>query len=202
MPCFRGLSATSHIVSLAALAALAGCLSTPPSTLVKLARLSPLESDPAQMRIAVHAPPSIQVRTGDIKLAMRFDGPSPETSLIAETQPIIEEQTGAVPGIDDGTADDRRLYLAALSREDAQRIAAVQRRIKQLRADGVKGTGSLSVTATGCAQGPVPDGPVLITTYLQTAVQEDFFILNRGVDLRTTLISEADDLAQIPPCKP
>lgn len=202
MPRSRTFSVASRIASLAGLVALAGCLSTPPSTLVKLARLSPLESDPAQMRIAVRAPSSIRVRTGDIRLAMRFDGPSPETSLIAETQPLIEEQAGPVPGIADDRADGTRLHVAELSPEDAQRIAAVQRRIKQLRADGVEGRGSLSVTATGCAQSPVPDGPVLITTYLQTAVQEDFVILNRRVDLRTALISEGADLAQIPPCTP
>lgn len=183
-----------------ALLPLAACLSVPASSVGKLSRLSPLEADPAALRFAVVTPQSIRVRTGDIRLAIRFDGPDAARSLIEESAPVIIEEPPATPGIRRGP-DGARIQVAYLAPEDAARFATIQRRIKAWRADGVKGQGQLSLSATGCAAGPVGNGPLPVTTWIRTSPADDFFQLNRPVDMRTVLKAQGLEAGAIPACE-
>ncbi len=175
----RSLSA----IALGGLVALAGCLTTPPSPMLELSRLSPLKADPGAIRLAARLPDPLQVRDGDIRLRISFDGGTDATRLVEEYAAIIVDAPAGTPGIAPGSAGERT-YVAALSGEDAESLRAVQRRIRDWRAGGMEGEGQLAVSATACAAGPLPDGPIRLTTWMRTEPDAPFFVLTRGVDLR------------------
>ena len=187
-------------LALAAALALTGCLSTPPSAVPKLARLNPMEADPADLRIAVRAPETLALRTGDIKLRVAFDGGSEATRLIEEYGAVIVNDAAAAPGVPVQAGDGTQVFIAALSPEDAADLSETQRRIRTWRADGIEGRGSLSVNATGCAVRPFPPGPIYIATYLQTAPAEAFFAVTRRVDLRRVLARSGVNADTVPTC--
>ncbi|MEM1378499.1 MAG: hypothetical protein AAGG69_14035 [Pseudomonadota bacterium] len=164
--------------------ALAGCLSTPPSSLIKLSRLSPLEANPADIRLAVRAPDQLLLRDGDVLLRIRYDASSAENSFIEEYAAMIAAVDRPAPGIQVSPGDGTRTFIAALTPEDARSMAAAQSRIRALRANSDKGKGSISIQAGGCALRPFPSGPIFIATWLQTAPADEFFVINRRLDLR------------------
>ena len=163
---------------------LAACLTTPPSTVAKLARLSPLEADPSAIRLAVRLPGSLVVRDGDVRLRVSFDGGSEATRLVEEYAAVIADGAEDLTGIATKPGDGSRVFVAALTEDDAASLADTQRRIRAWRAAGIEGKGQLAVMATACANGPFPDGPIPLTTWMRTSPDEPFFVLARTVDLR------------------
>ncbi|MEL6435749.1 MAG: hypothetical protein AAFP99_03030 [Pseudomonadota bacterium] len=191
----------ARLILIASLLSLTACLSTPPSSLVKLARLSPLEANPAEIRFAVRAPDAIRVRDGDITMRITFEALNPANSFIEEYHAIIEEIDRPAPGLPIAREDGTRTFIAALTPEDAASLAATQKRVRDLRAAGGKGKGSLAINATGCALTPLPSGAVRLSTWLQTAPADDFFIVSRNTDLRKAAERVGRDLDLIPPCE-
>lgn len=182
--------------ALAMLVALAGCLTTPPSSVVKLARLSPLDADPSAVRLAVRLPEALVVRDGDIRLRIGFDGGSETTRLVEEYAAVITDGSGGMPGIAIDESDGTHVFVAALTEEDAAALAETQKRIRAWRTAGIEGEGQLAVMATACADGPVPEGPIPLTTWMRTSPDEPFFIVARNIDLRQQIDrgSRPDDL--------
>jgi len=176
----------------------AGCLTTPPSTLFKLSRLSPLEADPATIRLAARLPEPLRIRDGDIRLRISFDGGTGATRLVEEYGAMIVRAPAGTRGIGEG-APGERTYVAALTEDDAASLADVQRRILAWRAAGIEGQGQLSVTATACADGPVPGGPIPLTTWMRTEPDEPFFVLARNVDLRRQI--DSGSIGQVGSCE-
>lgn len=182
------------------LAPLAGCLTTPVSSMVKLSQLTPLDANPAEMRFAVRSPNFLRVRNGDISVVISYDTGDTATSFVETYLPIVDENALPGQGISIAAQDGSRLSIAQFSPEDAASMSRAQSRVKELEANGVDGKGSFSVGATGCAQADVPDGPVLLTTWLLTDPTQDYFILTRNIDLRTVLKKSGQNLSNIPAC--
>ena len=182
------------------LAPLAGCLTTPVSSMVKLSRLTPLDANPADMRFAVRSPHYLRVRNGDISVVISFNTGDPSTSFVETYRPIVNENALPGQGISIGAQDGSRLAIAQFSEADSASMASAQMRVKELRAKGVDGQGSFAVGATGCTQDAVPDGPVLLTTWLRTTPSEDFFVLTRNINLRNVLQKSGQEVSSIPAC--
>lgn len=182
------------------LAPLAGCLTTPVSSMVKLSRLTPLEANPAEMRFAVRSPNFLRVRNGDISVVISYDTGDPSTSFVETYLPIVDENALPGQGISIARQDGSRLAIARFSPDDAASMSSAQSRVKALQASGIKGQGSFSVGATGCAHSDVPSGPVLLTTWLRTEPTQDYFVLTRNIDLRNVLKKSGQQLSNIPPC--
>ena len=185
---------------LVVLASLGGCLTTPVTSMVKLSRLTPLEANPAEMRFAVRSPNFLRVRNGDISVVIAYDTGDTETSFVETYLPVVNENALPGQGIAIATQDGSRLAIAQFSPEDAASMSEVQARVKALRANGIEGKGSFSVGATGCAQGQIPDGPILITTWLRTDPDQDYFILTKNIDLRNVLQKAGQEPSNIPAC--
>lgn len=179
---------------------LAGCLTTPVSSMVKLSRISPLEAKAGEMRFAVRSPNYLRVRNGDINVTLSFDTGDPATSFVESYAPIVTEDALPGQGITIGSQDGSRLSIARFSEEDAASMTQAQARVKILRASGIEGKGSFAVGATGCTQGSVPDAPILLTTWLRTDPAQDYFILTRNIDLRTVLQKAGQRVENIPQC--
>ncbi len=187
-------------LALLAVFPLSACLSVPPSSYAKLSRISPLEADAAALRFAVVTPEALRVRTGDIRFSIRYDGHDAAHSLIEETMPIVIDEPAATPGIPNEPGSGSRIQVAFLAPEDASRFAAIQRRIKAWQQEGYRGKGQVSLGATGCVAGPLTDSPLPVSTWIQTDQAEDFYPLNRPVDLQVMLKAAGKSAADIPAC--
>lgn len=200
MSLFHPKTLSIQAVMIAALVGLAGCMTVPPSSMLKLSRLSPLEADPSAIQFAVRLSDQLLVRDGDVRLRIRFDGDAPGMRLVEEYAALVTDAPHATPGIAAAAQDGMHVIVAALAEEDARSFAQVQRRIRDWRAAGVEGKGQLSVSATACADGVVPDGPLYVTTYIQTVPGEPFFILSRRADLRALMAGAGAPSNTVPSC--
>lgn len=190
---FAGLIATG---------VLTGCtsLGTPVTSLVQLSQLDPLESDPSNMRLAVRAPSVLKFRDGDVKLAMGFDGGSAETRFSDVFAADIDNGVIATPGIDRSSLDGQTFAVASLTPEAAARMMAMQKRIKALRAAGIQGKGSLTVSATACKTVDDLPKPLPITAWLQPSPDKNFLMLLRQMDLGQMLEEADHSPQQLPRC--
>lgn len=183
--------------------ALAGCTSfgTPPASMLKLARLQPLEADPGAIRFALATPSFLRLRDGDITVTVKFDTGDPATSFVEEYKPVVEDGAAETPGIVRDRLDGRTLAITRFDERDREGFRAMQNRIKAFRAAGGEGRGSLSIGATGCRHAQVPDGPARFSAWLQAEPGEAYFALVRDIDLRTQLKAAGVDLSYLPRCE-
>lgn len=182
--------------------ALAGCMSfgTPPASVMKLARMKPLEADPAAIRFALATPAFMRLRDGDITVTVKFDTGDPKTGFVEQYKPVIDSGQAETPGIDRAGLGDANVAVARFGEDDREGFRAMQARIKAFRAAGGKGRGSLAIGATGCRVAPVQAGPIRISAWLQARPDEDFFALMRDFDLRARLKAAGADPGAIPLC--
>ena len=199
----RAKHRTLSVLCLVLLSAMtAGCMGfgTPPSSMLKLARMQPLEADPAAIRFAVATPGYLRLRDGDIIVTVKFDTGDRKTSFVEQYKPVIDGNAPPTPGIDRRRLKDRNLVVARFHEDDRAGFLAMQARIKAYRAAGGDGQGSLSIGATGCRVAPASDGPAQISAWLQAEPGGDYFALFRGMDLRKQLKAAGTDVSAIPDC--
>ncbi|WP_421854480.1 hypothetical protein [Oricola sp.] len=116
VPCLFLLSAT-----------VAGCtgFGTPPSSMLKLARMQPLEADPAAIRFAVATPGYLRVRDGDITVTVEFDTGDLETSFVEQYRPVVDGNAPPTPGINRRRLNDRNLVVARFHEDDRDDFRAM-----------------------------------------------------------------------------
>ncbi|MEO0542175.1 MAG: hypothetical protein AAFY99_00030 [Pseudomonadota bacterium] len=192
---------TTAIMALFCCAFLAGCLtSTPPRSLIKLANWSPMDSDPRDIRVAVQTPEYISIRDGDIRMRLVYEAGDVQNSLVEEYIVMVNPVDRKVLGLPAPMEEKSRTLIGELNPEDAASLLAAQRQIRDLRDAGDSGKGSLTVIASGCATKDLPEGPVLVTIWLQTNPSETFFIVARNNDLRKTAAKAQQNLDDIERC--
>ncbi|WP_227270755.1 hypothetical protein [Roseobacter weihaiensis] len=189
------------LLSLACALTLSACASVNPAGLMAASRLDPLNTAPTEIAVAVGVPDTLRLANGDVQLYMGFKGGSAtSTVIVEETVPL--QVSPVTAGELQPNADGELIYAARLAPEDAARIARAQAEIKQLRARGIEGQGTLSVAVTGgCLVEPLLD-TLLISTWLQTSPEDGFVSLTRQQDVFRVL-GESDAAAlrsQLVPC--
>lgn len=183
----------------AASLALAGCLSTPITSLPRLMRLDLATMDMAEIRAGLRLPAMLRVRAGDAVMTVRLrpEGgqPSEEVFVLAEVAEDREQVAlarEARPG--------HALSVWRIAPADLDRIGAIQQRVRQSRASGPRVRGSLEIRiGGGCRTAPIPPGPVAMSSYLKPGRTETYITLVEDLDLRR-LIAEADWAAKVPAC--
>lgn len=195
----RNLRALSIVLPVVAMTA-SGCLSTPPSSMIRLTRLSPLDADPAQIRIAVIHDRMLRVREGDVTLKLTYkpDGKGP--SFDERYKPVVSASQAPPMELASQLEKDRALTVLHLSDRDAAHMRQAQSLIKAYKESGGDGSGSLAAGVEGCRDAAIPEGPVLVSTYLKTADDDTFFALVRNQDMRKLLAKRGVDIADMEPC--
>ncbi|MEM9797040.1 MAG: hypothetical protein AAF919_11145 [Pseudomonadota bacterium] len=160
------------IATVAAITLLSACDAVTAPGLLAAAALDPLETPPQQLALAVSLPESVRLRDGDAILHLSYsDGTDP---MVSETVPLT---ITPITGLELASGD--HAYRAALVADDARRFAAAQRAIKELRSDGVEGTGSFGLSVVGgCTTAPLPDA-LPVATWLQPGPEAAFVPLTR-----------------------
>ena len=174
---------------LLAVSALSACVASPAS-MVGLSRLSPLETNPADLRVAVRSTSEFDIRDGDLRMFFGFERNDGGTGVAERFNLDIDRTVGAAPGIPPIDPAQERIWITGLTPEDALRFRDAQARIKALRASGIDGTGTLSVQATGCTERDPRQVTISLTAYLQLAPDERFSRVLKVDDLNALLSEE------------
>jgi hypothetical protein len=169
---------------------LAACGHVPLASMVKLRAFDLKTTDPEQLMIAVRHPDWIRIPKGGAVMVIEERG-RPQGPVVQRDEIVFERIEGANEPA--GLAPERRsgttLSVFAVSPDDAERVRSVQRRLGARRSqDASRASGSLSVSVKGCRVGPVPEGPVPVSTYLAASEFDGFVPLLRDFDLRAAMI--------------
>lgn len=189
------------LATLAVTTTAAACSTLNPAGLVAASRLDPLNTPPSEISVAVGVPETLRLADGDAEFRIAFRGGSAaSTIMLEEVAPLRLSAAGS-----EGprpSASDELIYIARIAPEDAGRIAAVQQEIRDLRAAGTDGDGSLTVRVVGgCFVGAPPEA-LAISTWLRTDPSDGFVQLTRRQDV-TRAIGARDAamlMSQLSPC--
>ena len=180
--------------------ALAGCGYMPISSMLKLRQLDLMTTDARQIRVAVQMPDALEVREGGAILEIGAERPNPDEGL--QERFILEKINGAaladMPGVE--PKPGFHLSVFRVAEADMARLTALRGKIKAWKEqdpDGTKGT--LSIGADGCRREELPEGALLVSTYLRTDSEDEFITMARNFDLRS-IVSESGGGLDIPPC--
>lgn len=169
--CFLGLG----------LLGLSACMSISPAGMIAASRVDPLAMPADQVSVAVGVPQAVRLAPGDAVMRIAFrGGAAAATVMIAEEVPLqlMRDAAGTIRA----NAADEVVYLASLLPQDAARFSDAQARIRDARASGVEGVGTLNIEIVGgCHTGPAP-AELPASTWLRTDPSGAFVPLTRRAD--------------------
>lgn len=179
--------------------ALAGCTYMPISSMLKLRQFDLMTADARQIRVAVQFPDVMEVREGGAEMMITVEhmdsGEKLEERFILERVP----GQGATPGVE--RMSGTHLEVFRMAEADMERLSAMRQAVGAWKAAGPDATkGALSIGAAGCRRDSLPEGPLIISTYLRLEETEDFFPVTRNFNLRT-FASDAHLEENLPPCE-
>lgn len=191
---------TLLVITLFAL--LGGCASMPLTSMYKLYRLSPMEADPAQIKIAIRAHQAIGIPHGAARMEVKYENHD-QTSIIEETYFIEVTQNGVVtPELLEDKAADETITILQLTEQDADSMRKIQALVKADTAADIKGKGSLGIGLHGtCLRGTLPKGSLYVDIFMQTSDQDGYFIFTKNLDIRQSQEGWQGDLSQWPDCE-
>lgn len=183
-----------RMVLLAALT-LSGCASLVPAGLARLYALSPLETDPAMLAVALVLPAGLDLAPDSATLTL---GSQREASGEILGGTFVLTETAGDPAFIPRDPAASVMFLA-LADADLPAVRRLQADIARWEAEDDAATqSSLSVGLGGCGVGSGPAADAVGSVYLQTGDAAPFFALLRDVKL-VDLIGP-DLFARIEPC--
>lgn len=173
--------------------AVAACSHVPVTSLPKLAAIDFKTTDPNALLAGIELPQVLRPKPEGVslELAVRLDDGEERAERY-----VLRERGGRLPDLP-GASDGNSAYVYGLTPADAQRLAAFRSDLLELQKTR-HGSLSIMVHADACRTGPVPDGPLRISTYLSTSETTGFVPLARNVDLRE--LGRAPASAELPEC--
>lgn len=186
--------ALPHAVLVAtAIAGLAACTTINPRTAAKLSTLSPLEADPAALRVAMRLPAPLELSKGDARLAIAW-APNTTPATRQEYKLDVSELSGAGAAPVAAIRQGEKIVVLTLADTDIVALRAFQQKIRADKARGGQGKGSITVAFSGgCWRGAFPGGArrLPFEVWLQTAPAQDYLPIIQGADLQQVLTGES-----------
>lgn len=178
---------------------LCACSSLTAAGLRAVAGLDPVATDPARLTAAIGVNDAFRLRTGDAKLAIRYQGAAAQQPLVSEEFALV--MIPAVGMSDLKPGPNEIIYLARIAEADLARARDAQARIKAAKQTG-NGKGELTVSvSSGCLTRPMP-AKVPVRTFLQDVASSKFVQLTQTDNVLDLLSAEdANKLRQeFPAC--
>jgi hypothetical protein len=175
---------------------LAACSSVPLTSIPALSRIDFRTTDFAALRAGLRLPDALRPQPNGVELqvTLRINGSPDDTTTFS----LIEIPGGNLP--DSGQAG-KLDFIYRLSEADSRRFNAIREKTNVARQQNRRGSVDLSIAPKQfCLLRPLPDGPLLVTTYIQTSETKRFLVLTRDLDLRTAAQTVAS-LPNLTPCK-
>jgi hypothetical protein len=185
------------LISIALL--LNACVSMSMKTLYKLATTDPMTVDPVQLRAAVRMPEWLLPKPDSVKLDLTSTlvGDKPLTEhFILESLPAAMESRALQSEYKPGYG----LYAYRISPRDIPRFLQFRNDVKARKAKSSNAAkGAISVSAEACRKSVLPDGALLISTYLRFETDMDYLPLVVDYDIKKS-VKEQDLITKIPAC--
>lgn len=173
------------------LAAPAGCGHMPVTSMVRLAQVDFQTTDPDKLRVAVQLPRMLEARAEGTVLRL----------TVGLASGASQARNFALRAVSEGDAPAGEATAAfALAPRDVAELRMFRASLTRQQKSGAGGSLTIAVQPDVCRTAPLPEGPVLFSTYLKTAETGGYVTLTRDVDLRT-LAPGADIVARIPECR-
>jgi hypothetical protein len=172
---------------------LAACSSVPLASMPALSRIDFRTTDFATLRAGLRLPDALRPQPGGVELevTLRMAGAPDEKS----TFPLVELPAGSLP---DSGQLGKLDFIYRLSDADTRRFDAIREKTNVARQQNRRGSVVLSIAPKQfCLLRPLPDGPLPVTSYIQTSETKRFVVLTRDLDLR----AEPQTAASLPNLK-
>lgn len=199
-PHLRGAAVAGMLVGLAPL--LAGCGHVPLTSIPKLMRIDFDTTNLQDLRAAVLVPAQIKPAPKSVTMSITV---MPGAGGRHERSYPLEEidDPAEIAQLPAQGAAGTRLIAYRLAPRDAAQLDVFRAEMRELtKPSGQKNKGSIGLAASKvCQTGPLPGGPLYMTTYLRTSETGSYIVAARDVDLREAATTHKIDLATaIPPC--
>ncbi len=175
---------------------LAACGTVPLTSIPALSRIDFKTTDFAALRAGLRLPDALRTQPDgvDLEVTLRIDGSPDEKTIF----PLVELPAGALP--DSGQAG-KIDFIYRLSDQDSRRFDEIRNKTNVARQQNRRGSVDLSIEPKQfCLLRPLPDGPLPVTSYIQTSETKRFVVLTRDLDLRSEAKTAAS-LSTLKPCK-
>lgn len=195
------MSVRSRVLALSSVLLLTGCGHVPVSTMWALRNFDSLSVDPAHLRAAVRLPRAFQPRPGGVKVVAtwgRKGVPESEKKIEIALQETSLSSEG--PALAQEIRHGAYLQVYRVAPDDVPRLRALQAEIARAKAEKRADHGSLGVGADACRIDDLPDGPILMTTFLKMSDETGWLTVLKDIDLRTAVTKERSLEEIVPPC--
>ena len=195
------MSVRSRVLALSSVLLLTGCGHVPVSTMWALRNFDSLSVDPAHLRAAVRLPRAFQPRPGGVKVVAtwgRKGVPESEKKIEFALQETSLSSEG--PALAQEIRHGAYLQVYRVAPDDVPRLRALQAEIARAKAEKRADHGSLGVGADACRIDDLPDGPILMTTFLKMSDETGWLTVLKDIDLRTAVTKERPLEEIVPPC--
>lgn len=203
---FLALSRPMRALALLVLVLSVGaCSHVPISSLPQLATLDLETADLTVLRAAVRAPKEIVAVPGGAFVVMSYWRQGDEgRKTVVQAALEVETDPKALSALKEEERAGMRITVFRLTDEGRRKLEAARSEALALKSDelakGRRASGSLAVSAEGCVRGPLPAGPLLLSTYLRLKPGGNFVTLIQDIDLRTLLSQAGSDESAMKPC--
>jgi hypothetical protein len=179
---------------------LTGCASIPLTSIPKLSRVDFMTTDLRQLRVAVVLPKTIRPGKNSIEMVtiLKIEGSAPETTKLQLDQSFT--QTDFV-GLPTSLGSDQKTYIYLLQSNERAKLEEIRRSAQAAKTSAKNGTLDIAFSFKEfCADGVLPAGSVLTSTYVSSSETSEYVLLTRDVDMRedATLSKLLDDLSPCP----
>jgi len=186
--------ARTPLLALTLSLAVTACGHVPLASLLKLSGVDFATTDISAIRAGIALPETLEPLADTVKLtvlAETDDGVTIRRSFMLEEAPAGEDTSGLDA--------DENIRVYRLKEREAEDLAVVRADVLARKEKAGGGKLEISVGATACRTGALPDSPLPMSTYLKTSETGSFVPLTRDVDLRS-LGGNPELVAAIPPC--
>ncbi|TDF35632.1 hypothetical protein EYS14_19685 [Alteromonadaceae bacterium M269] len=180
---------------------LVACTSIPITSLYKLYKLDPFDIDPQEFRLIIRAHEAISVRKGNVTMGLGFK--AHDDSLVIDDTYIVDiERNGSLPAeVLDDKGPNEAFTLLKLSEADARQLTETQRLLKPYIEKDDSGDGSFAININNvCLTKALPEGKSLLTVYMQSDVEDGFFVFLNNLDMRKKRKDIDGSIDDIPVC--
>lgn len=164
-------------VTIALIMGTAACTSIPITSMYRLSQMSPLDTDPTQIRVAIRVDEMVNVADGAATITMAFKADDNSVDAHHEFAVQIDPMSNLSAELQEDMLPGEQVIVLSLSAEDASTMANLQQLVREAKSRDVKGQGTFGLAIGDmCLREPLPERDVPLTLFLQTDVAEGYFV--------------------------
>ena len=181
---------------------LTSCASVPLTSMYKLYRLSPMEADPSQIKIAIRAHENLGIPHGGAQIQLSYKTHDQNTYIDDIYLIDIVKNAMLTPELTEDMKVNEAITVLQLTPPDAKRMKQIQNLVKADKANDIEGQGSLGVSLNGIClrDGNIPPDYQTIDIFMQTSNQDGYFVFTEDFDLTQSRPGWDADLTNWPKC--